>query len=209
MSGSTAEVSLDRLVEGNARFLERLGREAPLPDHPGRAALVGEQTPFAVVLGCADSRVPPEVVFDAGLGDLFVVRVAGTIATPTQLGSIEYAVDALGCRQILVLGHTRCGAVAATLAHLAAPSDDLSPNLAAIVGEIAPAVGETGGTGAGVVEPEERLSRAVRANTRAAAARLPAASGVIARAIAEDGLRVVAAEYSLETGAVTILDPTA
>ena len=156
-----------------------------------------------------DSRIATEMVFDLGLGDIFSVRLAGNVAATKGLGSMEYGCAVAGAKLLLVMGHTRCGAVAATLAHLAAPSDDLSPNLAAIVGEIAPAVGETGGTGAGVVEPEERLSRAVRANTRAAAARLPAASGVIARAIAEDGLRVVAAEYSLETGAVTILDPTA
>ena len=136
----SAQEALIRLKEGNQRFVSGTSSLEP-QNNPGRCReLVAGQQPFAVVVGCADSRVPVEMIFDQGLGDLFVIRVAGNVAGPIQLGSIEYAVQELGTRLVVVLGHTNCGAVGATLAVLQNPPDNFSPNLGAIVTHIQPAV---------------------------------------------------------------------
>ena len=192
----TATEALERLRDGNQRFTATLAEQ--------RAALVEGQAPFAVVLACADSRVPVEAVFDQCLGDLFVVRVAGNIATPTQIGSIEFAATRLGARLIVVLGHSRCGAIAATLNALASESGTDSPNLDAIAAAIAPAVLPVLERHGGDVQ--SALDDAVAANVRANVERLREGSTVL-RAMLDDGsLVLLGAEYSLESGKVRFLD---
>jgi carbonic anhydrase len=176
-----------------------------LISHMRRGDLVGGQEPFAVILGCSDSRVPVEIVFDQGLGDLFVIRVAGNIVAPSQVGSVEFAAQQFGTRLVVVLGHTRCGAIQATLDSLLRPGDRQSRNLNSIVDRIRPSV-------EGLLRTELRsdvaaLTReAVRANVRVAANALRHGSEVLERLIRGDGLRVVGAEYSLDTGEVDFFD---
>ena len=163
------------------------------------------QEPHAVVLGCSDSRVPVEVVFDQGFGDLFVIRVAGNVVAPSQVGSVEFAAERFGTRLVVVLGHTRCGAIDATLEELQQGARNPSTNLRSIVNRIRPSV-------EGLLRTELRhdtaaLAReAVRANVRVSASHLRHGSEVLEQLIQTDGLRVVGAEYSLETGQVDFFD---
>ena len=197
--------ALARLREGNARFVaETLGRSGRT-SASRRRALVAGQNPFAIILGCSDSRVPAEMVFDQGVGDLFVIRVAGNIVAPSQVGSVEFAADQFGTRLVVVLGHSGCGAVRATLAELERPSEVRSPNLRSIVERIRPAV-ETVLEGDAGADAEALVGRAVRANIRASASHLRHGSQILEQLIQEDGLLVVGAEYSLETGAVAFFD---
>ena len=136
----SAVEALKRLREGNRRFVDGV-RHIETPASPEkRNDLLAGQAPFAVILACADSRVPVEHIFDQGFGDLFVIRVAGNIAAPSQIGSAEYAAQQLSTRLLVVLGHTRCGAVGATLESLRQPGGKLSENMASIVDRIRPAV---------------------------------------------------------------------
>jgi len=154
------------------------------------------------VLGCSDSRVPAEMVFDQSLGDLFVIRVAGNIVAPSQIGSIEFAAERFGTRLVVVLGHSRCGAVLATLEELQHPSGGShSRNLRSIVDRIRPAVEGLLSDGA-ASDPERLVEEAVRANIRASAEQLKHGSEVLEQLIAGDGLIIVGAEYSLNTGVV-------
>ena len=203
----SAHDALARLRAGNQRFVAGSHELLTAADGVRRGDVVGGQTPFAAVLGCADSRVPVELLFDQGLGDIFVVRVAGNIATATETGSLEYAVQHLNVRLVVVLGHSDCGAVTATLAELDKPTPDLSPNLAEIVGRIAPVVAPV--SGAEDIGHDERLQRAIRANTLATAHHLREKSPVLAEAIRNDGLLVVGAEYDLATGEVEFFDEPA
>jgi carbonic anhydrase len=194
-----------RLIEGNRRFVsDPAGRTASARStHPGE--LAGGQNPFAIILGCSDSRVPAEIVFDQGLGDLFVIRVAGNIVAPSQVGSVEFAAERFGTRLVVVLGHSSCGAILATLEELARPTEGQSPNLRSIVDRIRPSV-------EGLLAPSLRLDseslvhHAVRANIRASANHLRHGSPVLEELIARDGLLVVGAEYSLELGKVDFFD---
>ncbi len=163
-----------------------------------REELVEQQEPFAVILGCSDSRVPAEILFDQGLGDLFVIRVAGNVAAPTQLGSIEYAVKYLGARLVVVLGHTGCGAIAETLKGMATPSPDLSPNIRALTDRITAAL-------KGIAHLDS--AKAVRANILASKAGLVRDSAVLKDMVENGGLLIVGAKYSLETGRVEFLNP--
>ena len=205
MPTAAASEALARLQEGNRRFVRKLGSDDRQPDHPGRAELVAEQEPFAIILGCSDSRVPAEIVFDQGLGDLFVIRVAGGVVAPSQIGSIEFAVEMFGCRLVVVLGHSKCGAVAATLAELVRPSETRSPNLSDIVDRIRPAVQTLCETPLRD-DPDALLAAAVRANTRASADHLRHGSQVLENAVSTKGLRIVPAEYCLESGVVEFFD---
>ncbi len=192
-----ASEALERLREGNRRFVS--GGATPAGARP--AELAGGQKPFAIILGCADSRVPPELVFDQGLGELFVVRVAGNVATPTQVGSIEFAAEQFGARLVVVLGHSMCGAVAATLGQIEHPAEGGSPHVASIVDQIRPAVApllEAGGTD----DRDALVCEAVRANVRASVDALRGGSEVLRGLAADDGLVVVGAEYSLQSGEV-------
>jgi len=191
-----AQEVLARLREGNRRFVE--GGHGPV----GRPSAA--QQPFAIVLGCSDSRVPAELVFGQGFGDLFVIRVAGNIVAPSQIGSVEFAVERFETRLAVVLGHTQCGAVAATLEELRQPHANQSPNLRAIVGRIRPAVEPLLGTP--LARDAVKLAHeAIRANVRASVHQLRHGSALLERRIERDGLLIVGAEYSVETGDVEFL----
>lgn len=197
--------AIERLREGNRRFVSGAPADPVRTDRMRRKALEAGQEPFAIILGCSDSRVPAEIVFDQGLGDLFVIRVAGNIAAPSQVGSIELAAGDLGTRLVVVLGHSRCGAVLATLEDLRQPSGDLSRDLRSIVDRVRPSVEGLPATQPG--HDEDALVRqAVRANIRAAADHLRHGSVILEQLARKDGLLVVGAEYSLETGVVDFFD---
>jgi carbonic anhydrase len=201
----TALEVLERLVEGNRRFVTGQGVRDLAQEHVRRRELVADQRPCAIVLGCSDSRVPAEIVFDQGLGDLFVIRVAGNIVAPSQVGSIEFAADRFGVRLVVVLGHTQCGAVQAALEEVERPSNGGSPNLGFIVNSILPCVRPLTGSGdeAGA---QDRMRRAVRANISASAQHLRHGSTVLEQLIQNSGLLVVGAEYALESGVVEFFD---
>ena len=170
-----------------------------------RRELAAGQEPFAFILGCSDSRVPAEIVFDQGLGDLFVIRVAGNIVAPSQIGSVEFAAGRFGTRLVVVLGHSACGAILATLEELRRPSGDQSRNLRAIVDRIRPSVEPLLATELGR-DPDALMRRAVRVNIQVSADHLRHGSSVLEQLIKDDGLLVVGAEYSLETGVVDFFD---
>jgi len=199
--------ALERLREGNLRFASSLTTSGETPSHVRRAELVGGQEPFAIVLGCSDSRVPAEIVFDQGLGDLFVIRVAGNIVAPSQIGSVEFAAARFGTRLVVVMGHSSCGAVVATLEELRGTPRAESRNLRSIVDRVRPAV-QSLFEGSPPGDAEDLLRRAVRANIRASALQLRHGSPLLQDLIERDGLLVVGAEYSLETGAVEIFEGT-
>ena len=208
---TTANQALSLLREGNARFVSAIRSQLAADTSPARRVeLAGGQEPFAIILGCSDSRVPAELVFDCGLGDLFVIRVAGNIVAPSQIGSVEFAAQQFGTRLVVVLGHSHCGAVAATIDQLRQPSAGRSKNLRSIVDRIRPAVEPLMGTDASQKYPdlsaEELLQRAIRANVRIAANQLRHGSEIIENLINENELEVVGAEYSLDSGVVDFFD---
>ena len=199
----SARAALQELREGNQRFVSNRRRDEGNTAARLRA-LAQHQEPFAIILGCSDARVPAEIIFDQGLGDLFVIRVAGNIVAPSQVGSVEFAAEAFGTRLVVVLGHSNCGAIHATLQQLARPWREQSRNLKSIVDRIRPAVaGLLDGTprDPGTLEPQ-----AVRANIRMSADHLRHGSEVLEELIESRGLLVVGAEYSLETGVVEFFD---
>jgi carbonic anhydrase len=200
----SASEALERLRNGNRRFVSDIRGRSALTDQTRRTELMAGQEPFAIILGCSDSRVPAELIFDQGLGDLFVIRVAGNIVAPSQVGSVEFAAERFGTRLVVVLGHSQCGAVLATLEQLHRPSETRSPNLRSIVDRIRPAVEPL--LDGGALDDATLEGRAVRANVRAAADHLRHGSGVLEQLVLTDGLRVVGAEYSLETGVVEFFD---
>jgi carbonic anhydrase len=198
-----AQEALERLKQGNRRFVNELHGQHTGASERRRLELTTGQEPFAIILGCSDSRVPAEIVFDQGLGDLFVIRVAGNIVAPSQIGSVEFAAERFGTRLVVVLGHTQCGAILATLDELRRPRETQSENLRSIVDRVRPAV-----------EPLMHhahdhgalVNEATRANVRIAASHLRHGSAVLERLIQERGLMVVGAEYSLESGVVDFFD---
>lgn len=201
----TSQEALTRLREGNQRFVSGVRSIEALLSHTRRAELAEEQRPFATVLGCSDSRVPAEIVFDQGLGDLFVIRVAGNIVAPSQVGSVEFAAEQFGTPLVVVLGHTRCGAITATLNELRSSGGTTTRNVRSIVNRIRPSVEALLATD--LKDDEERLRReAVRANVRASANHLRHGSALLEQLIDEGKLLVVGAEYSLETGEVDFFD---
>ncbi len=199
-----AREALQRLQDGNRRFASGDRRRDALTDQERRRELAGGQSPFAVILGCSDSRVPAEIVFDQGLGDLFVIRVAGNVVAPSLIGSVEFAASKFGTRLVVVMGHSQCGAVLATLDELRRPSPEQSRNLRAIVERIRPTVEPLLAS----AEPDDAglVERAVRANIHASAVQLRHGSDILEQLIQEDGLLVVGAEYELETGTVDFFD---
>jgi carbonic anhydrase len=198
-------VALDRLREGNRRFAEDLPSQSGLSGAAKRSQLLAGQQPFAIILGCSDSRVPAELVFDQGLGDLFVIRVAGNIVAPSQIGSIEYAAEVTGARLVVVMGHSNCGAIEVTIDELQRPQANRSRNLSSIVNRIRPSVETLLETG--LSQDRSALVRfAVRSNIRASVDHLRHGSEILERLIDKDGLLVVGAEYSLETGLVEFFD---
>ena len=201
----TAVEALARLRDGNRRFVANQTTALALSDHARRAALVAGQEPFAIVLGCSDSRVPSELVFDQGFGDLFVIRVAGNIVAPSQVGSVEFAAARFGTRLIVVMGHSQCGAVVATLEELLGHTNNQSRNLRSIVDRVRPSV-EALLPGRREEDAEALVRDAIRANVRASVNHLRHGSELLKQLIRNDGLLVVGAEYSLETAIVTFFE---
>ena len=197
--------ALGRLREGNRRFVESRSSASAAQGPERRAALLEKQEPFAIVLGCSDSRVPAELVFDQGLGDLFVIRVAGNIVAPSQIGSVEFAAMRFGTPLVVVMGHSQCGAVAATLEVMLGRAMTTSQNLRSIVDRIRPSI-ETMLSGRDHVDPEAVMEDAVRANVRASVNQMRHGSPLLEELIRNEQLLVVGAEYSLESGVVTFFD---
>ena len=195
----SARDALRRLREGNARFISNGHGAGPAQ----RGGLTKSQEPLAIILGCSDARVPAEIVFDQGLGDLFVIRVAGNVIAPSLVGSVEFAAERFGTRLVVVLGHSECGAILATIEELRRPSSTPSRNLRAIVDRVRPSVTSLVEAG---VSGDALVRQAVRANIRASANHLRHGSEVLEQLIEHDGLLVVGAEYSLDTGAVDFFD---
>jgi carbonic anhydrase len=200
-----ASDALARLKEGNQRFVSNVRDLDAMANQSRRADLTDKQEPFAIVLGCSDSRVPAEIIFDQGLGDLFVIRVAGNVIAPSLVGSVEFAAQRHGVRLVVVLGHTQCGAIQATVEELEQPTENRSPNLSSIVSRIRPSVQSLLDTGL-IKSREELIRHATRANIRASTSHLCHGSQILEDLIAHDALRVVSAEYSLESGVVEFFD---
>ncbi len=201
----SAREALQRLQDGNRRFAFDEHSGDTVVSQARRAELAASQEPFAIILGCSDARVPAEIVFDQGLGDLFVIRVAGNVVASSQVGSVEFAAARYGTRLVVVLGHSRCGAVLATLEELQQPTANQSRHLRSIVDRVRPSVEALLATGL-QQEPEALVRQAVRANIRVSANHLRHGSEVLEQLIQADGLMVVGAEYSLETGLVDFFD---
>jgi len=200
-----AHEALTRLRDGNARFVDG---DRCIDTYLGHTKLdghLGGQTPFAVVLGCSDSRVPVEIIFDVGLGDLFVIRVAGNIVAPSLIGSVELAADKFGARLVVVLGHTGCGAIEATIAEVREPDENQSTHINAIVECVRPSVEQLLASGEGH-DHDTLMAKAIRLNVKATVNGLLHGSETLERLIREQGLRVVGAEYSLETGVVDFFE---
>ena len=199
-----AAEALKRLRAGNQRFVTNTRSHESIATEARRLELATGQEPFAIILGCADSRVPAEIIFDQGLGDLFVIRVAGNIVAPSQVGSVEFAAAQYGTRLVVVLGHSQCGAILATLEELKRPTERQSRNLRSIVDRIRPSVepllAERGH------DPAALVRDAVRANVRVSASQLRHGSEVLEELIDREALAVIGAEYSLETGVVDFFD---
>jgi carbonic anhydrase len=202
---TSAREALERLRDGNRRFASGLGSLDTLATHTRRADLLGGQRPFAIILGCSDSRVPAEIVFDQGIGDLFVIRVAGNVVAPSQVGSVEFAAAKFGTPLVVVLGHSRCGAIEATLEELQQPAGTRSRNLRSIVNRVRPSVESLLATELRY-DPDALVREAVTANVRASVDHLRHGSEILEELISTSGLRIVGAEYSLETGLVEFHD---
>lgn len=201
----SAQEALDRLREGNRRFVSGISSREILISPSRRIELAAGQEPFAIVLGCSDSRVPAEIIFDQGLGDLFVIRVAGNIVAPSQIGSVEFAAERFNTRLVVVMGHSRCGAILATLEELGHPPAGQSRNLRSIVDRIRPAVEALLATELRH-DPDTLVRHAIRANIRASANHLRHGSEILEQMSQKDGLLIIGAEYSLETGVVEFFD---
>jgi carbonic anhydrase len=201
----SAHEALERLREGNLRFAANVRGSDAFVSHTRRVELASGQQPFAIILGCSDSRVPAEIVFDQGLGDLFVIRVAGNIVAPSQVGSVEFAAERYHTRLVVVLGHSQCGAILATLEELRTSTGNHSHNLRAIVDRVRPAIEGLLATDLRH-NPDALISEAVRANIRASVDHLRHGSQVLEELIRNEGLVVVGAEYSLDTGVVDFFD---
>ncbi len=194
--------ALNRLRNGNRRFAANQlshGEDA----ESLREELTHGQEPFAIILGCSDSRVPAEIIFDQGLGDLFVIRVAGNIVAPSQIGSVEFAATKFGTRLVVVLGHSRCGAIEETVNQLQSPGEENSRNIGAIVDFVRPSVTAVMDSS---LNRDELIARAVRENVRASAEQMRHGSEIIETLERDDGLVIVGAEYSLESGLVEFFD---
>ena len=200
-----AEEALTRLVEGNKRFVAGVRSIDTLASPAKRDELLNGQEPMAIVLGCSDSRVPAELVFDQGLGDLFVIRVAGNIVAPSQIESIEFSAEQHGAKLVVVLGHSNCAAIAATVEELGKPEQERSQSMRAILDRIRPAL-ESLYESDLKNQPEEMLKSAVRANVRACVDHLCHGSRILEDLTNNHDLLIVGAEYSLETGVVDFFE---
>ncbi len=200
-----ASEALERLREGNRRFIDDRIHSEAATDRARRHKVAEGQQPFAIILGCSDSRVPAEIVFDQGLGDLFVIRVAGNIVAPSQIGSIEFAVEQFGTRLVVVLGHSQCGAITATIEQLRRPLPDQSRNLRAIVDRVRPSVEPLLVTDLRD-RPEDLVREAVRANIRMSCNQLRHGSDILESLVQQGELMIVGAKYSLASGRVDFFE---
>lgn len=200
-----ADEALQRLQEGNQRFVAERGSSGDGSSASRRLSLATRQQPFAIILGCSDSRVPAELVFDQGLGDLFVIRVAGNIVAPSQIDSVEFSAVLHHARLVVVLGHTQCGAILSTIEALETPTQDQALQLRSIVDRVRPSVEALMETEI-ARNREELIRRSVRNNIRMSVNQLRRGSAALERLITNEGLRIVGAEYSLETGVVEFLE---
>ena len=200
-----AQEALKRLQEGNRRFVSDNSIYKNLSYQNRRTTLEMDQKPFAIILGCSDARAPVEIVFDQGLGDLFVIRVAGNIVAPSQFGSIEFAVEQFDTRLVVVMGHTKCGAILATLEELKCPTGTQSQNLRSIVNRIRPSAEPLLETNP-ECQPDDLLQQAVHANINSSVDQLRHGSEILKKLIRENMLLIVGAEYSLENGIVSFFD---
>jgi carbonic anhydrase len=211
-AGVTPDEALQRLVEGNKHYVENKMTSAAQCDPAARTALAKSQKPYAIILTCSDSRVPPEIIFDKGLGEIFVVRVAGNVADPVILGSIEYAAEHLGSPLIVVMGHERCGAVTATVD--AKGKSTGSANIDAIVKTIEPNVQLAaknceackGEAKCAETKKSDFVECVINANAKTVAASLTKKSKILAHLIEEKKIKIVAAKYDLDDGVVTLFE---
>ena len=200
----SAHEALKRLQDGNRRFASSTQNHDPLTSRTRHKELASQE-PFAIILGCSDSRVPAEIVFDQGLGDLFVIRVAGNIVAPSQVGSVEFAAARFGTPLVVVLGHSQCGAIDATLEELQQPTANQSRNMRSIVDRVRPSVEALLDTE--LRHDQEALVRhAVRANILVSANHLRHGSDILEELILKNNLLVIGAEYSLESGVVEFFE---
>ncbi|HVY40601.1 MAG TPA: carbonic anhydrase [Polyangia bacterium] len=200
-----AKEALERLKAGNLRYVQNVRSIDSMLSHSRRENLLQAQTPFAIVLGCSDSRAPAEIVFDQGLGDLFVIRVAGNIVAPSQVGSVEFAAERFGTRLVVVMGHTNCGAIQAALEATTGEPDPALRNLMSIVNRVRPNIQTLLATD--LARDPARLAReAMRANVRASVSHLRHGSEILERLADSGGLAVVGAELDLATGEVLFFD---
>jgi|TARA_B110000438_G_scaffold269144_1_gene285278 carbonic anhydrase len=198
----STEEALKRLRKGNKRFVSDSSIFNKISHKSRCHSLTEDQDPFAIILGCSDSRAPSEIIFDQGLGDLFVIRVAGNIVAPSQIGSIEFAVERFGTRLVVVMGHSRCGAILSTLEGLRKPLEDQSGNLRSIIDRIRPSL-----TSLDIhQDPETLLQQAVRANIHSSVHQLQHESNILKELVTEGDLLILGAEYSLDTGIVNFFD---
>jgi len=203
----SAEDALERLREGNRRFVADEVSDETLTSRKHRVGAATPQSPFAIILSCSDSRVPPEFIFDRGIGDLFVIRVAGNIVAPSQVGSIEFAATQFNTRLVVVLGHSNCGAIIATLRELALGDSHRSPNLRAIVDRIRPALTPVLEDDFDI-DDEAVIKTCVHANVRASVRGLQQGSLILEQLIAAGDLKIIGAEYSIETGNIEFFEDT-
>ncbi len=201
----SAKDALKKLQDGNKRFVCDEAGSIARTCKIRRNELLEGQKPFAVILGCSDSRVPAEIVFDEGLGEIFVIRVAGNIVAPSQIGSVEYAVETFGTRLVVVMGHSQCGAVKATISELEQPTENRSLHLRAIVDRIRPSVEVLLESNVDATA-DELLELAIRSNIRASANHLRHGSAILENLIEQNELLIVGAKYCLESGEVEFFD---
>lgn len=203
----TAEQALEMLKQGNARFVENV--QNPQSTLLASNALTHVHEPFAIILGCSDARVPAEIVFDQGLGDLFVIRVAGNVVAPSQIGSVEFATEKFGTKLVVVLGHSHCGAVTACVETLINPDQQFSPNLRSIVDRIRPSVynlHEIYTANGQDIDAQELINRGIKANVRMSVTQLKHGSRILEDAVNNGSLIIVGAVYDLDTGKVTSIE---
>jgi len=200
---TTSQQALQRLKDGNARYIAGESSTDSVRNVTQKPELVVKQQPFAIILGCSDSRVPAELVFDQGLGDLFVIRVAGNIVATSQVGSIEYCVEQFDTQLVVVMGHSNCGAIHATINSIQSSTTGGSKNIQAIVNRIRPSVEPLCKQ---EMPPDNLMQEAVRANVRAGVRQLPSDSPILKRRVSNSQLNIVGAEYNLSTGRVDFFD---
>ena len=203
----TAEQALEMLKQGNARFVENV--QNPQSTLLASNALTHVHEPFAIILGCSDARVPAEIVFDQGLGDLFVIRVAGNVVAPSQIGSVEFATEKFATKLVVVLGHSHCGAVTACVETLINPYQQFSPNLRSIVDRIRPSVynlHEIYTANGQDIDAQELINRGIKANVRMSVTQLKHGSRILEDAVNNGSLIIVGAVYDLDTGKVTFIE---